>query len=83
MIILIPEMPHKEGTEELRQAKNHLESLFSYANAPMPVWDRRFVITRFNHALERLTGISAGETTGSPRLCWLILNRPAPNGRQR
>ena len=41
-----------------------MNNLLDYANAPIIVWDPQFRITRFNHAFERLTGISADEAIG-------------------
>ena len=42
--------------QELRKTSQYLENLIDYANAPIVVWDPNFVITRFNHAFEELTG---------------------------
>ena len=53
----------RTGTE-LRETKDYLESLFNYANAPIIVWDPSFRITRFNHAFERLTGLSSNDVIG-------------------
>jgi PAS domain S-box-containing protein len=50
--------------EELRKTSQYLENLIGYANAPIVVWDPHFVITRFNHAFEELTGQTTGETVG-------------------
>lgn len=55
---------HKQGEKELKEARNYLEKLFSYANAPIIVWDPGLTITRFNHAFERLTGYASGEVIG-------------------
>jgi PAS domain S-box-containing protein len=54
----------KKVEEALRESQGYLENLFSYANAPIIVWGSDFVITRFNHAFEELTGISAEEAIG-------------------
>ena len=54
----------KKTTEELRNTRDYLGSLFDYANAPIIVWNREFKITRFNHAFERLTGYLAEEVVG-------------------
>jgi len=48
----------------LRETSQYLESLINYANAPIIVWDREFRITRFNHAFEDLTGLTASEVIG-------------------
>lgn len=50
--------------EDLREARDTLESLINYANAPIIVWDRNLSITRFNHAFEHLTGYSSSEVIG-------------------
>jgi PAS domain S-box-containing protein len=49
---------------ELRKTSQYLENLIDYANAPIVVWDPHFVITRFNHAFEELTGRTAREIIG-------------------
>ncbi len=54
----------KLGEEQLREARDYLENLFNYANAPIIVWDPDLRITRFNHAFERLTGLKAEEVLG-------------------
>jgi PAS domain S-box-containing protein len=50
--------------QELRKTSQYLENLINYANAPIVVWDQHFVITRFNHAFEELTGRTAREIIG-------------------
>ncbi|MFA5309358.1 MAG: ATP-binding protein [Dehalococcoidales bacterium] len=40
------------------------ESLLDNAAAPAIVWDTDFIITRFNHAFERLTGQNAADVLG-------------------
>ncbi len=54
----------KKAEEALREARDYLENLIDYANAPIIVWDSSFRITRFNHAFERLTQKSAAEVLG-------------------
>jgi len=54
----------KQAEEALREARNYLENLFNYANAPIIVWDSESKITRFNHAFEHLTGYIANEVIG-------------------
>ena len=54
----------KKAEENLRQTRDYLDNLFTYANAPIIVWDSELNITRFNHAFERLTGRSASEVLG-------------------
>jgi PAS domain S-box-containing protein len=48
----------------MRNTSEYLEKLFTYANAPIIVWDVSFKITRFNRAFERMTGHSAAEVVG-------------------
>jgi len=54
----------KLAEEGLREARDYLDSLFDYANAPIIVWDPRLRITRFNHAFEDMTGLKADEVLG-------------------
>ncbi len=54
----------KQTAEALRETRDYLDSLISYASAPIIVWDANFVITRFNHAFEDLAGITAQEAIG-------------------
>ena len=54
----------KKAEEALREARDYLENLIDYANAPIIVWDSSFRITRFNHAFERLTQKSSAEVLG-------------------
>ncbi len=54
----------KQAEEKLQETQNYLNNLLNYANAPIIVWDPSFRITRFNHAFERLTGLSADEVIG-------------------
>ncbi len=54
----------KMAEEKLRETSAYLNNLFDYANAPIIVWDADLRITRFNHAFERLTGLSAREAIG-------------------
>jgi PAS domain S-box-containing protein len=51
-------------TRSLRETGDYLDSLISYANAPIIVWDPKSVITRFNRAFERLSGYAASEVIG-------------------
>jgi PAS domain S-box-containing protein len=52
--------------EALRETKEYLDNLITYANAPIIVWDPQFRITRFNRAFEHLTGRRAKEVLGKP-----------------
>ncbi len=61
---IIESAERRKAEEALREAKDYLDSLISYANAPIIVWNPEFKIIRFNHAFERLTGYAAKETIG-------------------
>jgi PAS domain S-box-containing protein len=50
--------------DKLRETKEYLDTLISYANAPIIVWDPQFRITLFNRAFEHLTGRKAKEVLG-------------------
>ena len=52
--------------EALRETKEYLDNLITYANAPIIVWDPQFRITRFKRAFEHLTGMRAKEVLGEP-----------------
>lgn len=54
----------KQAEDALRETRDHLENLISYANAPIIVWDPDSKISRFNHAFEHLTGYTASEVIG-------------------
>jgi PAS domain S-box-containing protein len=54
----------KRAEDALQEARNYLENLFNYANAPIIVWDPAFRINRFNHAFEHLTGHKAEDVIG-------------------
>jgi PAS domain S-box-containing protein len=54
----------KRIENELRETRDYLENLLNYANAPIIVWDPDFRITKFNHAFERLTGLSSDDVVG-------------------
>lgn len=54
----------KMAEENLRQTRDYLDKLITYANAPIIVWNPELRVTRFNHAFERLTGRSADEMLG-------------------
>ncbi|MGY6520662.1 MAG: PAS domain S-box protein [Mongoliitalea sp.] len=42
--------------EELKKSNQYLNNLFTYANAPIIVWDKDNKITKFNKAFENYTG---------------------------
>jgi len=50
--------------DALRETKEYLDNLITYANAPIIVWDPKFRITRFNRAFEHLTGRAAHDVIG-------------------
>ncbi|MHB8129592.1 MAG: PAS domain S-box protein [Mobilitalea sp.] len=54
----------KKAENELRQTKEYLEKLISYANAPIVVWNEDFEITKFNGAFEILIGRTEEEVLG-------------------
>jgi PAS domain S-box-containing protein len=54
----------KQAEQALRETRDYLDSLITYANAPIIVWDLARRITRFNHAFEHLTGYGADEVIG-------------------
>jgi Cu+-exporting ATPase len=54
----------KLAEEALRETRDYLDNLISYANAPIITWDILLRITRFNRAFERLTGYAAEEVVG-------------------
>ncbi|MCX5846025.1 MAG: PAS domain S-box protein [Deltaproteobacteria bacterium] len=55
---------YKRAEEGMRETNAYLDNLFNYANAPIIVWDQEFMVARFNHAFERLTGYMAEEVIG-------------------
>jgi PAS domain S-box-containing protein len=62
--ILVDITERKRAEEALRETRDYLDNLFSYANAPIIVWNPEFKITRFNAAFERLSGRTAQEVLG-------------------
>ena len=54
----------KRAEELLRETRDYLENLLSFANTPIIVWDPNFKITRFNVAIEKLTGYTLQEVIG-------------------
>ena len=55
----------KQAEEALRETRDYLESLLSFANAPIMVWDNNNRITRFNLAFERMTGYTMYDVMGN------------------
>jgi PAS domain S-box-containing protein len=58
------EITLRQSEESARLTRDYLDKLIGYANAPIIVWDPQFIITRFNHAFEDLTGLKAEEVLG-------------------
>jgi len=56
----------KAAEDRLRETRDYLDSLITYASAPIIVWDANFLITRFNHAFEELAGLPADAAIGQP-----------------
>ena len=56
----------RQAEEELRETKDYLENLLTYANSPIIVWDAQFRITAFNKAFERLTGLNVSDVLNKP-----------------
>ncbi|MBA7646690.1 Sensor histidine kinase RcsC [subsurface metagenome] len=54
----------KGTAKELQKPHDYLEKLFDYANTPIIVWDPKGRVTRFNHAFEHMTGLTADEVIG-------------------
>ena len=50
--------------EKLRETNEYLNNLFTYANAPIIVWDTSLIITQFNPAFEYLSGYKKEEIIG-------------------
>ena len=49
----------KLSEENLRQTHDYLDNLINHANAPIIVWNPKFMIIRFNRAFEHLTGYNS------------------------
>jgi PAS domain S-box-containing protein len=63
--VVLNDITARKLTEaQLRETTDYLENLLGYANAPVIVWDPELRITRFNHAFEDLTHLSADEVVG-------------------
>jgi two-component system, cell cycle sensor histidine kinase and response regulator CckA len=54
----------KQAEEALRETRDYLDNLLSFANAPIMVWDNKNKITKFNMAFERLTGYTMYDVIG-------------------
>jgi two-component system cell cycle sensor histidine kinase/response regulator CckA len=54
----------RQSEESERETRDYLDKLIGCANAPIIVWDPQFIITRFNHAFEDLTGLKVQEVLG-------------------
>jgi len=55
----------KSNEIKLEEANNYLELLIDSINAPIIEWDHNRLITRFNKAAEKLTGIKVKDAVGS------------------
>jgi PAS domain S-box-containing protein len=53
-----------ENADKLRASNEYLDNLINYANGPIVVLNPQFLITRFNHAAETLTGRKASDVAG-------------------
>lgn len=53
-----------EQEEALKKSNQYLNNLFTYANAPIIVWDSEFKITKFNKAFEQYTGRKEEDVLG-------------------
>ncbi len=63
--VIISDISERKRVEQsLHETNAYLENLINYANAPIIVWDPQLRITRFNHALEFLTGRSEADVLG-------------------
>ena len=56
----------KLAEDTLQETNEYLQKLIDYGNAPIVVWDQDFCVTRFNHAFEKLTGLTEQEVIGQP-----------------
>ncbi len=54
----------KKAEEALKETRDYLNNLITYANAPIIIWNPDFTITRFNHAFERMSGMEAKDVLG-------------------
>jgi PAS domain S-box-containing protein/putative nucleotidyltransferase with HDIG domain len=54
----------KRDEEALRESNEYLQNLTTYANVSIVVWSPNLSITEFNHAFERLSGLSRKEVIG-------------------
>ncbi len=77
--------------DALEESNEYLNSLISYANAPIIVWDPEYTITRINHAFEELTGVFEEEILGQKlpilfpedsRDEWMVLINKAMEGER-
>jgi len=54
----------KAVEDALKEARDYLNNLINYANAPIIVWDPDFRIARFNQAFEFISGYESREVVG-------------------
>jgi len=50
--------------QQLSETNQYLENLINYANAPIIVWDSKYLITRYNPAFADIKGISCEDIVG-------------------
>ncbi len=63
----------KQAEEKLRETRDYLNNLLSFANAPIMVWDNNNKITMFNLAFERMTGFTMFDVIGKhPEILFLV-----------
>ncbi|MFA5322841.1 MAG: PAS domain S-box protein, partial [Smithella sp.] len=54
----------KQAERTLKETRDYLDNLITYANAPIITWSPDFTITRFNQAFEHLSGRKAEDALG-------------------
>lgn len=65
LVVIHTDITERKNIEQaLKETRDYLEKLLDNASAPIIVWDPEFMITKFNHAFEQLTGYAVGEVIG-------------------
>lgn len=54
-----------QAKQHLRETRDFLQNLITYANTPIIVWTPSLRVTEFNNAFEKLTGFSRDDIIGS------------------
>lgn len=63
--ITLTDITENQRVEDaLRETTEYLRNLIGHANGPIVVWDASCRIVKFNHAIEKLTGLTAHEAIG-------------------